>query len=185
MTCRERLAIRDNPFLIGQLTTTANGKQQLFSTSPFPLPRRAHPLQGVLRLQGRPPVGERPHPENPQGLPYAGEPRTPSRKVLPETLLRVDRDPGVNDSTGALDHVHPVRFPQRPAVSPVRAGTRAHPLLALRELLHEAGERVDPLVGGGIVHGDPDSAHRPVPLQPHHAALLRLGDELLLEFRAG
>jgi hypothetical protein len=55
--------------------------------------------------------------------------------VLPEPRLRVDRDPGVNDSPGALDHVHPVRFSQCPCrllrrdraqgKKKARAGTRA------------------------------------------------------------
>src|SRR3990170_4736566 len=57
-------------------------------------------------------------------------------------------------------------------------------LLHACELLHEPGERVHPLVGGGVVHGNADSAHGAVPLEPHHAALFGLRDELRLEVLA-
>src|SRR5512134_1409486 len=54
-----------------------------------------------------------------------------------------------------------------------------------RELFHEPGQRVHPLVGSGIVHGDADPANGSMSLQPHHAALFRLRDELRLELLAG
>src|SRR5574341_758184 len=64
-------------------------------------------------------------------------------------------------------------------------GGRKSCLLYARELFHEPGQRVHPLVGGGVVHRDADPAHGAVPLEPDHAALLRVGDELFLQLRAG